>query len=750
MKKEILKVVGMDCASCAVNIEKIIQKQDGIKSVSVNFASEKIALEYDESKIDLSKIKKIVSDLGYQLITDEGMGTQKGMEAHHHDHEAMIRESEIKNLKNRFLVSLLFGIPLLYISMGDFVGLPIPFQNNLSATALISSIFATPVLIAASNIFRAGFKGFIMRAPNMDSLILLGTSTAYLYSLAISISLWLQSEILGTTLYFEIAAFVLIFIMLGKYLEAITRGRTSEALKKLISLAPQKARVIRNGKEIEILADEVKVGDLILVKPGEKIAVDGKIIDGASAIDESMITGESIPAEKKENDIVIGGTLNKTGAFKFKATKVGKDTTLSQIIKIVEEAQASKAPIQLLVDEISFYFVPVVIGVAVLSFLIWLLLGQSFIFALTTLISVLIIACPCALGLATPTAVMMGTGLAAQNGILIKNSKALEMAKKVTTIVFDKTGTLTKGKPEVTNIIDVKKQDGKTENALLLAASLEKNSEHPIAQAIVKRANKEKVKLFETSNFKALPGMGVEAKWQNKNILLGTRKLMTENKIEITSIEEEMRELENEGKTVMILASDNEIVGLLAVADTLKEDAKKAIERLHKIGKETSILTGDNKRVGEAIAKQVGIDRVLAEILPKDKAEEIKKLQKQGKAVAMVGDGINDAPALAQADLGIALGSGTDVALETGEIILIKDNLLDVVAAIDISKYTLNKIRQNLFWAFIYNVLGIPIAAGILYPFFGFLLNPIIAGAAMAFSSVSVVSNSLLMRFYRK
>ncbi len=492
------------------------------------------------------------------------------------------------------------------------------------------------------------------------------------------------------------------------------------------------------------MISEVKEGDIVLVKPGEKIPVDGIVIDGYSGVDEKAVTGESIPVEKKIGDEVIGATINKTGVLKFKATRVGEGTMLAQIIKIVENAMGSKAPIQLLADKVSFYFVPIVFLIAVLAFTTWLILGQSLVFAISIFVAVLVIACPCALGLATPTAVIMGTGLAAQNGILIKNGNALEAAKKLNIVIFDKTGTLTKGEPVVTDVIETKSGANKKQ-ILQLAASVENNSEHPLAQAIVQKANEEKIELLGVQNFQAIPGKGVQAKLQDKMIFLGTGKLLADNNISYQFVENQVAELENQGKTVMILTVDKNIVGVIAVADTLKEHSEEAIQMLHKLGKEVGIITGDNKRVGEAIARQLGIDRILAETLPQEKSAEIKKLQEESNVVAMVGDGINDAPALAQADLGIALGSGTDVAMETGEIVLIKDDLRDVVKAIDLSSYTLRKIKQNLFWAFFYNIIGIPIAAGVLFPFTGWLLSPSIAAAAMAFSSVSVVLNSLSM-----
>jgi len=605
------------------------------------------------------------------------------------------------------------------------------------------------VIIVAFKLYISGLKAILRRAPNMDSLIFIGTSAAYVYSVAISLSTWLNIKTYGMKeLYYEIAGFILIFILLGKYLEAITKGKTSEAIKKLIGLQPKEATIIKDDEEIKIPISEVKVGDIILVKPGEKIPVDGIVIDGYSGVDEKAITGESIPVEKSKGDEVIGATINKTGVLKFKATRVGKDTMLAQIIKIVEEAMGSKAPIQLLADKVSLYFVPTVVVIAIVSFAVWIFAGHPFPFALTAFIAVLIIACPCALGLATPTAVMMGTGLAAKNGILIKSGKALEIARDLDIVIFDKTGTLTKGEPSVTDVVKIK--NDVSENLVLqIAASVEKNSEHPLSEAIVKKAKEKNLALSEVEGFQAIPGYGVTADLKNKKILFGTRKLMTNNQINPNIIEEKMIVLEDQGKTAMILAVEKDIIGIIAVADTLKDYSKEAVKMLHKMGKKVAIITGDNKRVGQAIAQQVGIDRVLAEVLPQEKSAEIKKLQSEGNIVAMVGDGINDAPALAQADLGIALGSGTDVAMETGEIVLIKDDLRDVVIAIDLSKYTLNKIKQNLFWAFFYNIVGIPVAAGILYPFTGWLLNPAIAAVAMAFSSVSVVLNALSMKFYK-
>ncbi|MBU3941866.1 MAG: copper-translocating P-type ATPase, partial [Nanoarchaeota archaeon] len=719
----------------AVTIENTLKKEKGIFKVNVNFASEKANLEFNPEEIEIEKIQKIIQKLGYKAegdIKEEVDDYQK--------------TQEIRQLKKRFIFSFIFGLPLIYIVMGGILGLPIP-QFFEEWNILIQFILATIVILVCFNLWLSGFKYLIQLKPNMDSLIFIGTASAYFYSLAVSTLFWLGIQELPPHLYYESAVFILIFISLGKYLETVTKGRVSEAIKKLIGLQPKEATVIKNGQEIKTPIFEVKVGDVILVKPGEKIPVDGIVIDGYSGVDEKAITGESMPVEKKKGDQVIGATINKTGVLKFRTTKVGKDTMLAQIIKTVEEAMGSKAPIQLLADKVSFYFVPTVIVIAVSAFVVWIILGQSFSFALTVFVAVLIIACPCALGLATPTAVMMGTGLAAQNGILIKTSKALEMAQKVDMVVFDKTGTLTKGEPIVTDIIEIQNDNSKLK-ILQIAASVEKNSEHPLAQAIIQKAKEKNLTLLDVTDFRTIPGKGVIAQLEKARILLGTKKLMRENNINIDFIEKELAKLEDLGRTTMILAYDGNVIGVIAVADTLKEYSKEAVEILHKLGKKIAIITGDNRRVGEAIAKQLGIDRVLAEVLPQEKSAEIKKLQQRGNIVAMVGDGINDAPALAQADLGIALGSGTDIAMETGEIVLIKDDLRDVVKAIDLSKYTLRKIKQNLFWAFFYNSVGIPIAAGVLYPLTGWLLNPAIAALAMAFSSVSVVSNALLMKRY--
>ena len=727
----------MHCASCAAVIENALKGKSGVSSANVNFASEKLYLEFNPIEMSIARIQKLLADLGYKTA-ENAQETEEQAKSE--------KKEEIKKLKMRFAGALAIGLPLIYMVMGEMIGLPMPMIFE-SYGLIIQLVLSTAVILVCFDIWKSGFKNLIRLRPNMDSLIFIGTATAYFYSVVVSAFSFFGQEPEMGNVYFESAVFILIFIALGKYLEAVTKGKTGEAIKKLMGLQPKEATVIKNGQEIKIPISEVQVDDIVVVKPGEKIPVDGIIVDGYSGVDEKAITGESIPVEKKKGDEVIGATINKTGVLKFRASRIGKDTMLAQIIKIVEEAMGSKSPIQLLADKVSFYFVPTVLSIAVLSSAVWLILGQPFAFALTVFVAVLIIACPCALGLATPTAVMMGTGLAAQNGILIKSSKALEIAKDVNMIAFDKTGTLTKGEPTVTDIVQI--NGLASDEVLQIAASVEKNSEHPLAQAIVQNADENNIKLFNVKNFQTVPGKGVTASLKNKNIFLGTRSFVQEQGIDPRPIEEKMISLENQGKTAMILAQDREIVGVIAVADTLKEYSKEAVQMLHKMGKKVAIITGDNKRVGQAISKQLGIDEVVAEVLPQEKSNEIQKLQKENYIVAMVGDGINDAPALAQADLGIALGSGTDVAMETGEIVLIKNDLRDVIKSIALSKYTLKKIKQNLFWAFFYNIIGIPIAAGALYSLTGWFLNPSIAAAAMAFSSISVLLNSLSMKRYK-
>ncbi|MDC3417014.1 heavy metal translocating P-type ATPase [Aquibacillus salsiterrae] len=737
-------ISGMTCASCVQSVEKATRKLDGVLESNVNLATEKMSIKYDPSVLTVSNITEAVSHAGYQAQEDVGSADSV-------DEDRAKKEREIKKLWNRFWISTIFAVPLLYIAMGHLLGAPLPgFINpemNPEAFAMIQLILTIPVVFVNKNIYIVGFKTLFAKHPNMDSLIALGTSAAVLYGVFATIMIYAGEVSFANDLYFETAAIILALITLGKYLETLTKGKTSEAIKKLMGLAPKTATVIRNGKEAEISIDEVVVGDIVIVKPGEKLPVDGMVVEGMTAIDESMLTGESIPVEKSVGDKVIGASINKNGTIQYEATKVGKDTALSQIIKLVEDAQGSKAPIAKMADVISGYFVPIVIGLSILSGLAWYFGGQTGIFALTIFISVLVIACPCALGLATPTAIMIGTGKGAENGVLIKSGVALESTHKLQTIVFDKTGTITEGKPKVTDIVTA---NGISEEELLiLAASAEKGSEHPLGEAIVRGAEEKGLSFQNTNAFNAIPGHGIEVEIDEKRLLLGNKKLMDDRNISLGSLAKTSDDLANEGKTPMYIAIDDKIAGIIAVADTVKENSKKAIEKLHEMGIEVAMITGDNKRTAEAIAKQVGIDRVLSEVLPEDKASEVKKLQDEGKKVGMVGDGINDAPALAQADVGIAIGSGTDVAMESADIVLMRSDLMDVPTAVQLSKSTIRNIKQNLFWAFGYNTAGIPVAMGILFLFGGPLLSPIFAAAAMSFSSVSVLLNALRLKRFK-
>ncbi len=732
----VLKVIGMNNPHCAGIIDKAVSGISGVKSVKTNFASEKAVINFDASVANLSEIKKVIKDAGYEPLE---------IEEHIEDREKFAREKQVKDLKTKIIVGVLLSIPIFLGSFPEwFSFVPQILTNHFVLLAL-----TIPVQFWVGWQF---YKGFWIALRNktsdMNTLIAIGTSSAFIYSaIATLFPSFLVSGGIEPTVYFDTAAIIITLILLGRLLEAIAKGKTSEAIKRLMKLQAKTARVIRNGEEKEIPIEDVVVGDIVVIRPGEKIPVDGVVVSGESHVDESMITGESMPVLKKTGDNVIGATLNKEGSFKFRATKVGKETMLAQIIKLVEDAQGSKAPIQRLADKVAGIFVPAVMIIAIAAFLIWFFATANFVLALTIFISVLIIACPCALGLATPTAIMIGTGKGAENGILIKSGESLENAYKMDTIIFDKTGTLTKGEPSVTDII---KTTMIPENDVLrLAAIAEKNSEHPLADAIVKSAQERKIKLPDSDKFFALSGKGVVAEYGGKDILVGNRILMDENGIRISEIEEKIKSLEEEGKTAVIVALGKELIGIIGIADTLKESSTDAVRILKKMGIETIMITGDNERTAKAIASKVGIERVLAQVLPADKANEVKKLQVSGKIVGFVGDGINDAPALTRADIGIAIGSGTDVAIESGGIVLIKDDLRDVVKAIQLSKFTIRKIKQNLFWAFVYNTAGIPIAAGILYPFFGFLLNPIIAAAAMAFSSVSVVANSLSMKSWK-
>ena len=739
MRDYTFKVEGMSCSACANRVERITKKIDGVESANVNFATEKLTVRVDAENVRYSDIKLAVDKAGFKLIKEEDQIK-----------EVSKKKDESKILLNRFIFSLIFTVPLLIISMGHMVGMPLPsiidpMKNPLNF-ALVQLVLTIPVMVAGYKFYKIGYKNLFKLSPNMDSLIAIGTSAAVAYGLFAIYKILNGETHYAMHLYFESAVVILTLITLGKYLEAVSKGKTSEAIKKLMGLAPKTATIIKNGKEVSIPIEEVIVGDIILVKPGEKLPVDGEIIEGSTSIDESMLTGESIPVEKNIGSTVIGASINKAGFIKYKATKVGKDTALAQIVKLVEEAQGTKAPIAKMADIIAAYFVPTVMALAIIAAVGWLIAGESTVFALTIFISVLVIACPCALGLATPTAIMVGTGKGAENGVLIKGGEALETTYKIDTIVFDKTGTITEGKPKVTDIIC---NGIKEEEVLVLAASAEKGSEHPLGEAIVREAEDRSLEFKSLEHFKAVPGHGIEVTIEGKDILLGNKKLMIENNINIESLHVESDRLATEGKTPMYIAINNKLSGIIAVADTVKENSKAAIEELKKMNVNVAMITGDNKKTAEAIAKLVGIDIVLAEVLPEDKANEVKKLQGQNRKVAMVGDGINDAPALVQADVGIAIGSGTDVAIESADIVLMKSDLKDVVTAIRLSKATIKNIKENLFWAFGYNVLGIPVAMGVLHIFGGPLLNPMIAAAAMSFSSVSVLLNALRLKKFK-
>lgn len=738
IKTHTYRVEGMTCAVCAGRVEKVTKKIEGVQDSVVNLTTEKMSITVDDDIVTYGDIKRAVEKAGYKLVREEEKeNTEKKL-------------SDKDKLLRRLIFSCIFTIPLLIVTMGHMVGMPLPKiidpMVNPMNFAVFQIILTVPVMAIGYKFYLIGFKNLIKLSPNMDSLIAVGTSAAFLYSVFGMYKIVTGDTIYAMHLYFEAAVTILTLITLGKYLEAISKGKTSEAIKKLMGLAPKTATIIREGNEIVIPIDEVVVGDIILVKPGEKLPVDGEVIEGSTAIDESMLTGESIPVEKIVGSNVIGASINKTGFIKYKATKVGRDTALSQIIKLVEDAQGSKAPIAKMADVISAYFVPIVIGLAIFSAIAWLIAGETPVFALTIFISVLVIACPCALGLATPTAIMVGTGKGAENGVLIKGGEALEITHKINTIVFDKTGTITEGKPVVTDIVS----RGKENNILLaLAASAEKGSEHPLGEAIVRAAIEKNIELKSLENFNAIPGHGIEVVIENESILLGNLKLMKERSIDIGELRGEADRLANEGKTPMFIAINNSLEGIIAVADTVKPSSINAIKELHNMGIKVAMITGDNKKTAEAIAKQVGIDIVLSEVLPEDKANEVKKLQGKDDKVAMVGDGINDAPALAQADIGIAIGSGTDVAIESADIVLMRSDLMDVIVAIKLSKATIRNIKQNLFWAFGYNVLGIPVAMGVLHIFGGPLLNPMIAAAAMSLSSVSVLANALRLKKFK-
>ncbi|MFA9381549.1 MAG: heavy metal translocating P-type ATPase, partial [Acetanaerobacterium sp.] len=713
---------------------------------SVNLATEKATVDYDPQTVKLSAIRQSIEKAGYKALRIENNGAV--------DEDRLRKEKAIRTLQIKFIVAAVFGVPLLYLAMGSMVSwlhFPIPAfldsMNHPLTYALVQIALTIPVVGAGYRFYTVGFKALLQRSPNMDSLVAIGTTSAIVYSLYSTWQIAIGNFAAVEGLYFETAGVIITLILLGKTLEAVSKGKTSDSIKKLMGLAPKTAIVIQNDKEVETPIDEVEIDDVILVKPGEKIPVDGVVLEGHTAIDESMLTGESMPIDKNAGDKVYAATINNNGMIHFKATKVGGDTALAQIIKLVEDAQGSKAPIAQMADIVSGYFVPTVCVIALLAFAAWMIGGQTLMFSLTIFISVMVIACPCALGLATPTAIMVGTGKGAEYGILIKSGEALETTHKINTIVFDKTGTLTEGKPEVTDIITASALP--RERLLQIAASAEKGSEHPLGAAIIRGAEKEQLELLKVDEFKAIPGHGIEVVIDGVHTLIGNRKLMDERRISLEALEGQADRLASEGKTPMYIASGTQISGIIAVADVVKESSARAIKQLQSMGIEVAMITGDNRKTAQAIARQVGIDRVLAEVLPQDKSNEVKKLQAEGKKVSMVGDGINDAPALAQADIGIAIGSGTDVAMESADIVLMRSDLMDVATAIHLSKSTIRNIKQNLFWAFGYNAAGIPIAAGILYLFGGPLLNPMFAAAAMALSSVSVVSNALRLKRFK-
>ena len=733
-------VTGMSCASCANAVEKALNKNNDINA-SVNIATEKLNIEYDEKKYDFDKIREIVESAGYGLVED--MTEDKKVELY---------QEKIKSLKNRLILAIIFVVPLLYISMGHMLGAVLPeFLNpkvNPLNFALAQFVLTLPIIYAGRDFFSHGFKNLVRKSPTMDSLIAIGATAAVLYGIYATFRIVTVDPEAHMDLYYESAGTIITLILFGKLLEAKTKGQTSSAIKKLIGLQPKKAKIIENGAEKEVLIENLKVGDIVIVKPGEKIAVDGRIVEGATSVDESMLTGESLPVSKKVGDKVVGGSINKNGSIRFEATEIGKNTVLSQIIKLVEEAQGSKAPISRMADIVAAYFVPIVIGIAIITGIAWFLSGSGLVTALSFFIAVLVIACPCALGLATPTSIMVGTGKGAENGILIKSGEALETAHKIKTVVFDKTGTITKGKPVLTDLIAYGKYN---ENELLkIAASVENDSEHPLAEAIVNEAKEKNIEIKPYEKFRAMPGYGIRATFKDKEVQIGNRKLMENRKINVEISQKDYDILLNEGKTPMYISIDNELAGLVAVADVIKETSKEAIEKLKKMGIKTIMLTGDNEKTAKFIAKQVGIDDVISEVLPNQKSQKVKELQEKDEFVAMVGDGINDSPALAQANVGIAIGNGTDVAIESADIVLIKNDLRDVAGAIALSKATITNIKENLFWAFFYNVLGIPFAAGIFYAFFnGPKLDPMIAAFAMSFSSVSVLGNALRLKFFK-
>ena len=738
-------IEGMSCASCAMTIENAVSKIPGVDKASVNLATEIMTVEATDN-VTPEDIAKVVDGVGYSA-RPRGKSVEEELEEKNEKKEAHLRE-----MKRNLTISAIFAVPLLFIAMADMVGIPMPaflspMQSPVSY-ALIQLVLVLPIIWLGRRFFVDGFKALSKGHPNMDSLVALGTSAAFLYSLYGTYHVLEGHAHFAMNLYYESAGVILTLITLGKYFEDVSKGKTSMAIQTLVGLAPKMATVLRDGQEVEVPVEEVQVGDLIRVKPGEKVPVDGIVTEGNSTVDESMLTGESIPVSKSVGDEVIGASLNKTGSFILKATKIGKDTALSQIIQLVEQAQGSKAPIAKLADKVSGVFVPIVIVLALVSGLAWYFLGQeSWVFALTITISVLVIACPCALGLATPTAIMVGTGKGAENGILLKSGEALEEANHVNMVVFDKTGTITNGTPVVTDVVTADSTDA---DALIrLAASLEVASEHPLGEAIVAKAKEQGAAFDEVTNFEAIPGFGIKGHVGETLVFLGNEKWMRENGLANVEMNDKANHFAEQGKTPLYIGYNDAVQGLIVVADTVKESSARAIQTLHEMGIQVAMMTGDHERTAQAIAAEVGIDRVFSEVLPQDKANYVSKLQEEGYIVAMVGDGINDAPALAQAQVGIAIGTGTDVAIESADAVLMKSDLMDVPAMLKLSRATIRNIKENLFWAFAYNVIGIPFAMGVLHLFGGPLLNPMIAGAAMSFSSVSVVLNALRLKRWK-